>query len=117
VTKRVIFQKPLSKNLINVGLLAILPLFVVALAPELIGDAYAQEVAPVIRITFKVIFAVNAGNQNIEDVQIVIESDKNFVWTIINGQFAHDSSINSVLIQAQDPTSITAIIVGYQVYD
>ena len=127
-----------------IGLLAILPLVMVALAPELIGDAYAQiaegspgivssEVPkidpPVIRIisvtnfsgesenTFNAIFQLSAGNENIEDVQIVIESDRDVVWTIVNGLFAHDSSINSVKIQVIDPTSITAIIVDYQIND
>ena len=33
----------MNKKLRNVGLLAILPLALVALAPELIGDVYGQE--------------------------------------------------------------------------
>jgi len=127
-----------------IGLLTILPLAMVALAPELVDDAYAQiaegspgtvsnEVPkidpPVIKIvsvtnfsaesdnTFNAIFQLSAGNENIEDVQIVIESDRDIIWTIVNGLFAHDSSTNSVKIQALDPTSITAIIVDYQIND
>ncbi len=167
----------MNQKIKYIGLFAILPLAMVALAPELIGDAYALQKAegspgtappksygsatadivcggalcgettdnsvpistvshevpkidpPVIRIvsvtnfsgesenTFNAIFQLSAGNENIEDVQIVIESDRDVIWTIVNGLFAHDSSINSVKIQAIDPTSITAIIVDYQIND
>jgi len=156
-----------------IGLLAILPLFMVALAPDFISEADAatqyskgtpnqsfgsagspvcggalcgettansvpisavsKEVPtidpPIVKIvsidsfngesenTFNTIFQLSAGNENIEDVQIVIESDRDIIWTIVNGLFAQDSSINSVKIQALDPTSITAIIVDYQISD
>ena len=134
----------MNQKIKYIRLFTILPLAMVALAPELIGDTYAQisegnpsivsnEVPkidpPIIRIVsitnfsaeseniFNAIFQLSAGNENIEDVQIVIESDSDIIWTIVNGLFAHDSSINSVKIQALDPISITAIIVDYQIND
>ena len=119
----------MNQKIKYIGLLAILPLAMVALAPELVDDAYAQKAAPVVKIvsvnnfsgesenTFNAIFQLSAGNENMEDVQIIIESDRDAVWTIVNGLFAHDSSINLVKIRALDPTSITAIIVGYQIND
>jgi len=117
----------MNQKIKYIGLLAILPLAMVALAPELVDDAYAQKAAPVVKIvsvnnfsgesenTFNAIFQLSAGNENVEDVLIVIESDRDIILTTVNSLFAQDSSINSVKIQALDPTSITATIVHYQI--
>ncbi len=163
----------MNQKIKNVGLLTILPIFMIALAPDYIGDADAatqyskgtpnqsfgsvgspvcggalcgesttnaeltqvvsNEVPkvdpPVVGIisvnnfsgespnTFNAIVEVSAGSENLENVQVLVESDTQTVLARTGGIFAHDSVINNVIIQAQDPNSVTAFIVDYKLND
>jgi len=163
----------MNKTIKNVGLLAILPIFMIALTPDYIGEADAatqfskgtpnqsfgsvgspvcggalcgesttnaeltqvvsNEVPkvdpPIVEIisvnnfsgespnTFNAIVEVSAGSENIENAQILVESDTQTVLAMTGGVFAHDSVINTVRIQAQDPNSVAASIVDYTLND
>ena len=163
----------MNKTIKNVGLLAILPLFMIALAPDYIVEADAATQyskgtpnqsfgsagspvcggalcgestgniqptqvrtneeprvdPPIIWIisvnnfsgespnTFNAVFELSAGSQNLENVQVLVESDTQKVLTTTGGIFAHDSVINTVKIKAQDPNSVTATIVDYILND
>ena len=67
--------------------------------------------------TFNAIFELTTGDNNVENVQIQVSSDRQSVETTVNGQFAFVTSINTVKIQAQDPTSITAELLSFQLND
>ena len=163
----------MNKTIKNVGLLAILPIFMIALAPDYIGEADAatqyskgtpnqsfgsagspvcggalcgesttnsepiQVVSnkvpkvdpPVVGIisvnnfsgespnTFKAIVKLSAGSENIENAQVLVESDTQTVLALTGGLFAYDSVINTVIIQAQNPNSVTANIIDYTLND
>jgi len=163
----------MNKTIKNVGLLAILPIFMIALAPDYIGEADAatqfskgnpnqsfgsvdspvcggalcgesttnaettqivsNEVPkvdpPIVEIisvnnfsgespnTFNAIVEVSAGSENLENVQVLVESDTQKVLTTTGGVFAYDSVINTVKIKAQDPNSVTASIEDYILND
>jgi len=163
----------MNQKIKNVGLLAILPIFMIAFAPDYIGEADAATQfskgtpnqsfgsvdspvcggalcgestgniqptqirtneaprvdPPVIEIvsvnnfsgespnTFNAVFELSAGSQNLENVQILVESDTQTVLSTTGGVFAHDSVINTVKIKAQDPNSVTATIVDYILND
>jgi len=121
-----------------VGLLAILPLFMVTIAPYYIteADALLAGGTPVTNVlgatpdiqsidvinfsgespqTFKAIYKITSGNEDLENVQILFVSDKSSVHTVVDSLVAHSSSINNVIIQAQDPSSVTAEIINYEI--
>ncbi len=66
---------------------------------------------------FNAIFELTAGDNNVENVQIQVSSDRQSVETIVNALFAFDTSVNTVKIQAQDPTSITVELLSFQLSD
>jgi len=121
-----------------VGLLAILPLFMVAMAPSYIVDADALlgrgvSVANVPGATpdiqtlevvnfsdkspqiFNAVYKITSGDVNLENIQILFKSDKGSVLTSISSLVAHSSSLNTVKIPAQDPSSVIAEVISYQI--
>jgi len=166
----------MNKSLKYAGMLAILSVFVVAAAPDYIGQADAEKakgsagtispksygtatqsivcggalcgdsaaeitpvtveaieevpgVTPIVRIVavnnfsaespniFNAVFELTTGDSNIVNAQIQVSSDRQSVETTVNGQFAFVTSVNTVKIQAQDPTSITAELLSFQLND
>ncbi len=165
----------MNKIIKYAGLLAILSVFVVAAAPDYIGQADAEKakgspgaispksygaatqsivcggalcgdsaaditpvtveaievpgVTPIVRIvgvnnfsdkspnTFNAIFELTTGDSNIVNAQIQVSSDRQSVETTVNALFAFDTSVNTVKIQAQDPTSITAELLSFELND
>ncbi len=128
----------MNQTIKNVGLLAILPLFMVAMAPSYIGDADAllgigrsvtnvPGATPDIQIlevvnysakspqTFNAVYKITSGDTDLENIQILFKSDKGNVQTTIGSLVAHSSSINTVKISAQDPSSVTAEVISYQI--
>ncbi len=130
----------MNQTIKNVGLLAILPLFMVAMAPGYIGDAEAllgigvsvtnvpgTANSPHIQIlevvnyttkspqTFNAVYKITSGDADLENIQILFKSDKGNVQTTIGSLFAHSSSINIVKIPAQNPSSVTAEVISYQI--
>lgn len=124
----------------SVGLLAILPLFMVAMAPGYIGNADALlgigvsvtnvpgaanspdiQTLEVVNYsakspqTFNAVYKITSGDADLENIQILFKSDKGNVQTTIGSLAAHSSSINTVKIQAQDPSSVTAEVISYQI--
>ncbi len=132
----------MTQKIKSIGLLAILPLAMVALAPELIGDAYAVnpsntgiiggfigvidetkmtpvEGGPFVKLTqvnkasansenlYKVTYEVFAGEKNIVDLFLLVESDNGKVSTNIGGISAEASSTTVSLINALDPETIS----------
>jgi len=67
--------------------------------------------------TFNAVFEITAGDVNVENAQIQVSSDRQSVETTVNSLFAFDTSINTVKIQAQDPTSITVDLLSFQLND
>ena len=128
----------MNQTIKNVGLLAILPLFMVAMAPGYIGDADAllgpgksvtnvPEANPEIQTLevvnfsakspqkFNAVYKITSGDADLENIQILFKSDKGNVQTTIGSLAAHSSSINTVKIPAQDPSSVTAEVISYQI--
>jgi len=67
--------------------------------------------------TFNAIFELTAGDSNIVNAQIQVSSDRQSVETTVNSLFASNTSVNTVKIQAQDPTSITAELLSFELND
>ncbi len=67
--------------------------------------------------TFNAIFELTTGDSNIVNAQIQVSSDRQSVETTVNGQFAFVTSVNTVKIQAHDPTSITAELLSFELND
>ena len=124
----------MNKTIKYAGLVAILSVaWSIAISSDYIGVADAKKAdgiaIPIVGIvsvnnysaespnTYNAVFQLQAGDSNIEKVEIVVKSDIDAVLTNINGLFAHDTSINSVKIGANDPSSITAEIFKYQIND
>ncbi len=66
---------------------------------------------------FNAIFELTTGDSNIVNAQIQVSSDRQSVETTVNGQFAFVTSINTVKIQAHDPTSITVELLSFELND
>jgi len=67
--------------------------------------------------TFNAIFELTAGDSNIVNAQIQVSSDKQSFETTVNSLFASNTSVNTVKIQAQDPTSITVELLSFELND
>jgi len=67
--------------------------------------------------TFNAVYEVTAGEKNLENIMIHVQSDADSMDININGLFAHDNAINVVKIKAMDPMTINAKIVGFQLND
>ncbi|MCZ6582144.1 MAG: hypothetical protein O6761_03105 [Thaumarchaeota archaeon] len=67
--------------------------------------------------TFNAVFELTTGDSNIVNAQIQVSSDRQSVETTVNGQFAFVTSVNTVKIQAHDPTSITAELLSFELND
>ncbi len=141
-----------------IGMFAILPLVMVALAPNYIGDAEAKENHQVQRdvvlpdpvpdvnltlkqvfgpqesgfspvettryssessdsITYQVVYSVNnSGETDVKNVRISVQSDTETVDAeLIKSKSGRNSSLITVFVEASDPASITAKIVGFEV--
>ena len=138
-----------------IGMFAILPLVMVALAPNYIGDAeardsvnrnvvladpvpdvnltlkqtfephesdespvessrYAQESSD--SVTYQVVYYVsNSGETDVKNIKISVQSDTETVDAELSGKLAPRSSTITVFVEASDPSSITAKIVGFEV--
>lgn len=57
---------------------------------------------------------ITAGNQNLEDIQIVVQSDSDSVSSEVGGLFARDDTTNVVRIHADDTSTIVATVTSYQ---
>jgi len=66
---------------------------------------------------FNAVFELTTGDSNIVNAQIQVSSDRQSVETTVNGQFAFVTSVNTVKIQAHDPTSITAELLSFELND
>ncbi len=139
-----------------IGMFAILPLVMVALAPNYIGDAEARNsvdrdvvlpepeadvnltlkqvfgpqesgFSPVETsryssessdsITYQVVYSVNnSGETDVKNVMISVQSDTETVDAeLIKSKSGRQSSLITVFVEASDPSSITAKIVGFEV--
>ena len=139
-----------------IGMFAILPLVMVALAPNYIGDAEARDsvnrdvvladplpyvnltlkqvfgphesnVTPVESsryssqtsdsVTYQVVYNVsNSGQTDVKNVIISVQSDTETVDAeLIKNKSGRHSSLITVFVEASDPSSITAKIVGFEV--
>jgi len=139
-----------------IGMFAILPLVMVALAPNYIGDAEARNsvdrdvvlpgpepdvnltlkqvfgpqesnVNPVESsryssqssdsVTYQVVYNVNnSGETDVKNVMISVQSDTETVDAeLIKNKSGRQSSLITVFVEASDPSSITAKIVGFEV--
>ena len=139
-----------------IGMFAILPLVMVALAPNYIGDAeardsvnrdvvladpvpdvnltlkqtyepqtsdltsvessrYAQESSD--SVTYRVVYHVsNSGETDVKNVKISVHSDTETVDAdLVGSKAGRNSSLITVFVEASDPSSITAKIVGFEV--
>lgn len=120
-----------------VRFLAILPLLMVAASPDLIGDADARNggmreaisLEPYVEKvsvtpfsgespdSYKASFMVHAGGWPLNDVTVVVSSDRDSETTTIAGVPALGSSITTVIIKASDPSSTTAQIENWNLDD
>lgn len=117
-----------------------MPLFMVAMAPGYIGNADALlgigvsvtnvpgtanspdiQTLEVVNYSakspqkFNAVYKITSGDADLENIQILFKSDKGNVQTTIGSLVAHSSSINIVKIQAEDPSSVTAEVISYQI--
>ena len=129
----------MNQKIKYVGLFAILPLFMVALSPDLIGDADARKgngvdgdfvsQAPYIEKvsvtpfsaespdSYKASFLVYAGGLPMSDVTILVTSDRDQQTTEIAGISALSSSLATVIIKASDPSSTSVEILDWKLND
>lgn len=137
----------MNTKLKYVGILALLPLFTLALSPDLIGTAeangstqkvYATEPIadfasytgePFVDVTsvsqfsgespdtYKVTIKAHTGSLDIANVQILVKSDIDSSMTSINGMSALSSSVSTLMLKAKDPGSFTAEILGWALND
>jgi len=128
----------MNQKIKYVGLFAILPLFMVAMAPSYIVDANALlglgvsvtnvpgatpdiQTLQVVNFSaespqiFNAVYKITSEDADLENIQILFKSDKGNVLTTIGSLAAHSSSINTVKIPAQDPSSVTAEVLSYQI--
>ncbi len=138
-----------------IGMFAILPLVMVALAPNYIGDAEARNSVdrdvvlpgpePDVNLTLKQVFepqesdlnpvkgeryssqssdsvtyqvvynVYNSGETDVKNVKISVQSDSETIDAKLTGKLAPRSSTITVFVEASDPSSITAKIVGFEV--
>jgi len=138
-----------------IGMLAILPLVMVALAPNYIGDAEARnsvnrdvvlaEPVPDVNLTLKQVFepqesdlnpvkgeryssqssdsvtyqvvysVYNSGETDVKNVMISVHSDMETVDSTLSGNLSPRSSTITVFVEANDPASISAKIIGFEV--
>jgi hypothetical protein len=64
--------------------------------------------------TFNAIYEITAGDRNLESIMVHVTSDMDSMDLTISGLFALDDSTNIIRINAMDPMTITAKIVGFQ---
>ncbi len=137
----------MNTKLKYVGILALLPLFTMALSPDLIGTAeaggtnqkvYATEPIaafasyagePFVEVTsvslfgaqstdlYKVTIKAHTGSQNIADLQILVKSDIDSGMISISDMSALSSSVSTLMLKANDPGSFTAEILGWALGD
>ena len=67
--------------------------------------------------TFNAIYEITAGDRNLENIMVHVTSDMDSMNLTISGLFALDDSTNIIRINAMDPMTITAKIVGFQLSD
>ena len=67
--------------------------------------------------TYSAIYKVTAGSQDIANVMVVVESDIDSMILPIGGIQKGEGSISVVRITANDPTTITAKLVSFQLND
>ena len=101
-------------NTKKIGLFAILPLFVLAMAPSAFAEAQV-ELDKVIREgenAYDVVFKVTAGGHDIQNAKLVITSDTWQREALLQDVRADSvTSTNQIRIVAQDPASISAELV------
>ncbi len=136
----------MNKVLKYVGLVAILPLFTLALSLDYIDNAEAgpsnldvkagpatpfklNDGAPFLKQlsvtkfsgvspdTYRATFMAYSGGNDLTYVQILVKSDSDSELTSIAGISAHASSVATVIIQAKDPGSVSGQILGWQIND
>jgi len=109
-----------------IGLLAILPLAMVALAPELIVDAYAQKaggsstsidifaISEIGENMYKAVFTVsNNSDKDIQKFQTLqVSSDSSSKVTFVAWISANSYTYVPVIIEATDPATISAELVN-----
>ncbi len=116
----------MNQKIKYIGLLAILPLAMVALAPELIGDAYALQedenqteeetlidiftISEIGENMYKAVFTVsNNSDKDIQKYQILqVSSDSSSKDTLVTGISANSYTYVPVIIEATDPATINA---------
>lgn len=64
--------------------------------------------------TYSAIYEVTAGSQDITNVMVLVESDIDSMILPIGGIHANTGSTSIVRIMAEDPTTITATLVSFQ---
>ena len=105
------------------GLLAILPLFLVALTPSLIGAADAAE-GPQVELTkviregenaYDVVFKVSAGSEDLKEGRLIVTSDSWQREALVRSIDANSfTSTNQIRVIAEDPSTISAEYVMYE---
>ena len=102
------------------GLLAILPLFLVAIAPYYIGAADALEgpqvevtkIIPKGEISYYVTFKVSAGSEDLPAGKLLVTSDVREQEALFRSVTADSStSTDRIVITANDPSSIVAQVI------
>lgn len=123
----------MRKSLRYFGLLAMLPLFTIALA----NAAFAGS-APIVELVdtkpfiggqaneYLAVFKVYAGDDNLQEVYIIVQSDMDLIEKKIEGGSkadinheghisANTYAVNTVKIKASDPVSIDAKLLSYKI--
>jgi hypothetical protein len=67
--------------------------------------------------TYNAIYTVTAGDKDITDVTVVVESDSDVMTFTLGGVHADQQKTTMVRINANDPMSITATIIGFALND
>ncbi len=67
--------------------------------------------------TFKVLLKVYAGDQNLGSGEILVKSDIDTAMSTIGGIWAGDYDLTSIMIKANDPTSIELQLLSFELND
>ncbi len=112
----------MNQKIKYIGLLAILPLAMVAFAPDLIGDAFAQKaeesstsidifaISEIGENMYKAVFTVsNNSDKDIQKFQALqVSSDSSSKAALVTGISANSYTYVPVIIEATDPATINA---------
>jgi len=76
-------------------------------------DKYESKSYSNANITYTITFELIAGDTNLKDIQIHVQSDVDNFGFSVSSLNAHSSSVNVIRVHAMDPDSITGEIIGF----